>query len=104
MGKKKKKYHNDYYDDYYDDDDMDYSGIHYDGDIRELLTVIADSIEGYMKIMETYAIFDGVTEKEWNEDNANLRKIIKGLRKGKTNMFDKERLNEILDSGHSVII
>lgn len=96
MNKKKKK---NFYDDEYD-----YSDIHYDGDFRELCQKIANSIEEFMELMETYAIFDGMTEDEWNSNIKKLKKLCKKLRKGDPSVFDIDRLNELLDSGHGLII
>lgn len=100
MGKKKHKKQ------YKDDanDKYDYSDIIYDGDIRELMKNLADSIEGYIDYIETNAIFEGITEKEWDAQMEVAKKLVKKLRKGNPSVFDIETLNEVLASNHNLIV
>ena len=69
--KKKKNKQKDEYKDY------DYSEIHYDAD--ELVTCMkkmADALECYKDYIETYAIFEGITEEEWNKPNLQLQSFV----------------------------
>ena len=117
MGKNKhRKYYNSDYDDVikkkkkkkkkktYDDNDYDYSDINYSGDIRKLMNEIADSIQGYIDYIETYAIFEGTTESEWDKNMEIAKKLIKKLRKGDPSVFDIPTLNEVLASGHNLVL
>ena len=82
----------------------DYSKIHYDGDIKELMTNIADNLEEYLIYVKTYAIFDGMSEEEWNENMKTAEKLIKKLRKGDPSVFNINELNNALDSEHDIIL
>lgn len=83
--------------------DYDYSDIHYDGDIKKLLEDMADVIENFAAYMETYAIYS-CSEEEWIENKKLIKKLIKKLKKGDPSCLDIDRMNEILDSGHSVLV
>ncbi len=95
MGKKKKKNNI---------DEFDYSDINYNGDIRKLMLNIAESIEGYLDYMETYAIIEGISEEEWEKNMKIGKKLIKKLRKGDPSVFDIPTLNEVLSSDHQLVI
>lgn len=82
----------------------DYSDFNYDGDFLGLMRKIADSIESYIDYMETYAIYEGVTESEWNKNIKIANKLIKKLRKGDPSVFNVEALNDILSSDHHLIM
>lgn len=99
MSKKKKKQKK-----YHDDSEYDYSDINYSGDIRKLMNDIADSIQGYIEYIETYAIFEGTTEIEWEKNMKQVKKLIKKLRKGDPSVFDISTLNEVLATDHKLII
>ena len=100
MGKKKnkKKYNG------YDDSEYDYSDINYDGDIRKVMRDIASAIEGYLDYAETYAIFEGITEKEWETNMKIAKKLVKKLRKGDPSVFDIDTLNKVLATDHQLVI
>ena len=98
MSKKKKKKN------HYDKTEYDYSEINYSGDIRKLMDDIANSIEGYIDNMETYAIFEGMTEAEWDKNMKIAKKLIKKLRKGDPSVFDIDTLNRVLASGHKIVL
>lgn len=83
--------------------DYDYSDIHYDGDVKKLLEDMAKVIEEFASYMETYAIYS-CSEEEWEENRKLIKKLIKKLKKGDPSCLDIDRMNEILDSGHSVLV
>ena len=95
MGKKKEKKKKKIY---------DYSNINYDGDIRKMMKELARSIKGYIDYVEVYAIFDGITEKEWKKNMKRAKKLIKKLKKGDPSVFNIEVLNQVLDSDHKLVI
>lgn len=84
-------------------DDYDYSDIHYDGDVRKLLKDMGDVIEEFASYMDKYAIYS-CSEEEWINNMRLIKKLIKKLKKGDPSCLDIDRMNEILDSGHSVLI
>lgn len=94
--KKKQKEH--------DVTEYDYSDINYNGDIRKLMTQIADSIEEYVDSINSYFIFDGVHKDEWDMMEKKIKKLIKKLRKGDPSVFDIQTLNEVLASEHPIIL
>ena len=102
MGKKKKKKNRMM--EVYDENDYDYSDINYNGDIRKLMGHIASSIEGYIDYIETYAIFEGITEKEWETNMKIVKKLIKKLKKGDPSVFDVQTLNEVLATDHELVV
>ena len=97
--KKKKEKSNEY-----DLNDFDYSDINYNGDIRKLMNDIADSIEGFLDYLEVYIIFEGASEKKLKKNINICKELIKKLRKGDPSVFDISALNEILASGHNLLI
>lgn len=86
------------------DDEYDYSDINYSGDIRKLMKQMANSLECYIDFIETYAIFEGITEDEWQKNVKNIKKLIKKLRKGDPSVFDINNMNEVLTQGHQLVI
>ena len=86
------------------DNEYDYSDIHYRGDIRKVMNAIADSLEDYINYIEVYIIFEGITEDDWIKNMKIAKKLIKKLRQGNPDVFDIPSLNELLDSGHDLII
>lgn len=87
-----------------EDNEYDYSDINYNGDIRKFMTNIADSIEVYIDFIETYAIFEGITEDAWKQNMKIAKKLIKKLRKGDPSVFNISKLNEVISSNHKIII
>ena len=90
---KKHKYKDKYY----------YSDIHDDGDVKKMLNEMGDVIESFASYMEKYAIFS-CSEEEWEENRKLIKKLIRKLKKGDPSCLDIDRMNEILDSGHNVLI
>ena len=88
--KKKKKY--------------DYSDINYDGDFRKVMKEHAKSLKGYIKYLEVYVIFEGMTEKEWKENMKIAKKLIKKLKKGDPSVYNINVLNEMLADNHKLVI
>lgn len=84
-------------------DEYDYSDIHYDGDVKKMLNEMGDVIESFASYMEKYAIFS-CSEEEWEENRKLIKKLIRKLKKGDPSCLDIDRMNEILDSGHNVLI
>ena len=84
-------------------DEYDYSDIHYDGDVKKMLNEMGDVIESFASYMEKYAIFS-CSEEEWEENRKLIKKLIRKLKKGDPSCVDIDRMNEILDSGHNVLI
>lgn len=104
MGKKKKLKQKDVFE-FDDDAEYDYSDIHEDPDtLRETMKKMADALECYKDYIETYAIFEGITEKEWEENMKLIKKLIKKLRRGDPSVFDISALNDVLDSDHNLIV
>ena len=97
MGKNDKKKKN-------KEEEYDYSDINYSGDIRHLMSDIADSLEGYIDYIETFVIFSGITEKEWEKNIKTVKKLIKKLRKGNPSVFNIDELNNVLASEHQIIV
>lgn len=85
-------------------EEYDYSDINYDGDIRKMMKELADSIKGYIKYMEVYVIFEGVTEDEWKKNMKVAKKLIKKLKKGDPSVFNIDVLNEMLADDHKLVI
>ena len=69
----------------------------------KLLEDMAKVIEEFASYMETYAIYS-CSEEEWEENRKLIKKLIKKLKKGDPSCLDIDRMNEILDSGHSVLV
>ena len=84
-------------------DDYDYSDIHYDGDVRKLFKDMANFMEKYASYMDKYVIYY-CSEEEWVTIVKLRKELIKKLKKGDPSCLDIDRTNEILDSGHSVLI
>lgn len=84
-------------------DEYDYSDIHYDGDVKKMLNEMGDVIESFASYMEKYAIYS-CSEEEWEENRKLIKKLIRKLKKGDPSCLDIDRMNEILDSGHNVLI
>ena len=84
-------------------DEYDYSDIHYDGDVKKMLNEMGDVIESFASYMEKYAIFS-CSEEEWEENRKLIKKLIRKLKRGDPSCLDIDRMNEILDSGHNVLI
>lgn len=84
-------------------DEYDYSDIHYDGDVKKMLNEMGDVIESFASYMEKYAIFS-CSEEEWEENRKLIKKLIRKLKKGDPSCLDIDRMNEIFDSGHNVLI
>ena len=84
-------------------DEYDYSDIHYDGYVKKMLNEMGDVIESFASYMEKYAIFS-CSEEEWEENRKLIKKLIRKLKKGDPSCLDIDRMNEILDSGHNVLI
>lgn len=84
-------------------DKYDYSDIHYDGDVKKMLNEMGDVIESFASYMEKYAIFS-CSEEEWEENRKLIKKLIRKLKRGDPSCLDIDRMNEILDSGHNVLI
>ena len=96
--KKKKKKHNKKYEEY------DYSEIHCDEyDLQAKMKKMAEALEYYKDYIETYTIFEGITEEEWEKNMQQLKKLIKKLKKGDPSVFDIDALNDMLDSGHQLV-
>ena len=97
--KKIKKYtYNDYRNDY------DYSNIHCDeGELILKMKKMAEALEYYKDYIETYTIFEGISEDQWNDNMKKLKKLIKKLKKGDPSVFDIDTLNDLLDSGHQLV-
>lgn len=90
---------------YNQDGEYDYSDIHEKEEkIIKAMKKMADSFECYKDYIETYAIYSGITEKEWKQNVKVVKKLIKKLRKGDPSVFDIEALNEALDSDHGLIM
>ena len=64
---------------------------------KKLMNRMADDLENYIDIIESYIIIEGITEEEYEESLKTVRKLIKKLRKGKGDeVFDKDRYLELL--------
>lgn len=64
---------------------------------KKLMNNMADDLENYLDIIDSYIIIEGITEEEYEESMKTVRKLIKKLRKGKGDeVFDKERYLELL--------
>ena len=64
---------------------------------KKLMNNMADDLENYIDIIESYIIIEGITEEEYEESLKTVRKLIKKLRKGKGDeVFDKDRYLELL--------
>ena len=86
-------------------EEFDLSEINADeDDIRKKMKAMANSIECYLDYIETYAIFDGITEEEWKKNVKTVKKLIKKLRKGDPSVFDIPTLNNVLSQGHQLVI
>lgn len=60
---------------------------------------IADSLEGYITILDQYMIIQGIDIDTYNESMVEIKTTIKNLRKGKTKkIFNKEKLEKYLYS------
>ena len=64
---------------------------------KKLMNRMADDLENYIDIIESYIIIEGITEEEYEESLKTVRKLIKKLRKGMGDeVFDKDRYLELL--------
>ena len=82
----------------------DYSDINYDGDFRKVMKQHAKAIKGYIKYIEVYAIFEGMTEEEWEENMKIAKKLIKKLKKGDPSVYNIDELNSTLAENHKLVI
>ena len=82
----------------------DYSDINYDGDFRKVMKEHAKAIKGYIRYLEVYAIFEGMTEDEWKENIKIAKKLIKKLKKGDPSVYNIEELNNTLAENHRLVI
>lgn len=80
----------------------DYSKIHYDGNFKEKMSIIADSLEEYINYIKTYVIFNNMSEDEYNKYISTAEKLIKKLRKGDPSVFNIKELNNLLDAGYDI--
>ena len=96
--KKKEKEDNEY-------EEYDYSEINADEYyIRKKMKAMANSFEEYIDCIDTYAIFDGISEEEWKKHVKRIRKLIKKLRKGDPSVFDIPTLNEVLSREDQLVV
>ena len=64
---------------------------------KKLMNRMADDLENYIDIIESYIIIEAITEEEYEESLKTVRKLIKKLRKGMGDeVFDKDRYLELL--------
>lgn len=67
---------------------------------KELMSKMADNLESYLNIIESYVIIEGITEEEYNDAVKKIKKLIKKLRKGKGDeVFNRDRYIELMESG-----
>lgn len=67
---------------------------------KKLMKNMADNLEKYLEIVESYLIIQGITKEEYDDAVKTTKKLIKKLRKGKGDkVFDSERYRELIQSG-----
>ncbi len=67
---------------------------------KKLMKAMADNLENYLNIIDSYVIIEGITKDEYDDAVKTVKKLIKKLRKGKgDDVFDKERYRELMNSG-----
>lgn len=64
---------------------------------RNIMESMADNLENYLSIIDSYIIIDGISKDEYDDAVKTVRKLIKKLRKGKgDDVFDKDRYIEFV--------
>lgn len=67
---------------------------------KKLMEEMADNLENYLEIIESYVIIQGITKEEYDDSVKKVKKLIKHLRKGNGDkVFDPERYRELIASG-----
>lgn len=67
---------------------------------QELMNKMANDLENYIELIDSYVIIEGITKEEYDESIKTVKKLIKKLKKGKGDeVFDKERYLELYNSG-----
>lgn len=74
----------------------------YGYDLKEEMKKMADSLEDYLDIVDTFEILEGMSEEAYKKSKKDIEKLIKLLRKGRASeAFDKERLEDFVMKYHA---
>jgi uncharacterized protein YheU (UPF0270 family) len=67
---------------------------------RKLMDAMADNLEAYLNVIESYVIIEGLTKEEYEHAVKKVKKLVKHLRAGDGDkVFDKEKYIEMVESG-----
>lgn len=67
---------------------------------KKLMKKMADNLENYLQIIDSYVIIQGITKEEYDEAKKRVKKLIKHLRNGDgEKVFDEDRYRDLLASG-----
>ena len=93
--KKNKEKSDESFDHGWDDFDVDVVD-----EVRSLTKPIAHSLECFKDFMETYTIFEGCTEEEWEVYMKKLDKLITKLKEEDASVFNREVVTDMIRNGH----
>lgn len=72
--------------------------------MKKWFNSIAEGLENYIELIETYTILESVTEKEYKEAIKTVKKCIESLKKGSLKYLDVDRVNMIYESGGYIMM
>ena len=84
--------------------EYDYSELNYDGDIKKVMKEHAESFKYFIKYLEVYAIFEGMTEKKWKKTIKKAKKLCKKLKKGDPSVYNTKEFNKAIAEDRKLVV